>query len=593
MWVFFIILLSFYLIITFLGIWAARKFGIIRTSSQTTVDDVLLANRSIGLTLGLLSMTATWVGGSFILGTAEVLHSEGGLIWCQAPIGYALSLIVGGRFFASQMRNSGYRTMFDPFLWKYGDIMHCLLFVPALVGDITYCAGILNAIGSALKVVLDLKQEIAIVISAACSCIYTLLGGMYAVAYTDVLQLACLCLGLWLSVPFVLTNKHVSVIYENTDWVGRLETNEILVYMDTFALIVFGAIPWQVYWQRVLAAKSGIIAKQISYIGALGCLFMAIPAVLIGAAAFNAKWKETDYAMDTLLEKDNPNVMPLVLKYFTPPVVLFISMAAIAAGAMSSTDSSLLSSSGIFARNIVGLMYYRIFQEKLSQNAQISIMRAALVIITGLSCVISLLVDSTYSLWVLSSDLVYVILFPQFLCVLHVRKSNAYGSFVSFCTGLTLRLLGGERKVFFGALIKYPWYDETNQCQLFPFKTFSMILSLLSLIGVSYLTHFLFNGQYISMSYDFFKCFQTRESLQDEVIKNVFMKTVSATMAPADNFKEDKTDVADQSQAPQTKPNDHRSITLNFQAGSGRMSPTKEMSFTKSKSISSMYSSTV
>lgn len=86
---------------------------------------------------------------------------------------------------------------------------------------------------------------------------------------------------------------------------------------------------------------------------------------------------------------------------------------------------------------------------------------------------------------------------------------------------------------------------------------------------------------------------QTRESLQDEVIKNVFMKTVSATMAPADNFKEDKTDVADQSQAPQTKPNDHRSIALNFQAGSGRMSPTKEMSFTKTKSISSMYSSTV
>jgi hypothetical protein len=39
---------------------------------------------------------ATWVGGGYINGTAEVIAKPGyGLVWCQAPFGYALSLVFG------------------------------------------------------------------------------------------------------------------------------------------------------------------------------------------------------------------------------------------------------------------------------------------------------------------------------------------------------------------------------------------------------------------------------------------------------------------------------------------------------------------
>lgn len=44
--------------------------------------------------LYLLCFVATWVGGAYINGTAEVIYNSG-LIWCQAPIGYALSLVFG------------------------------------------------------------------------------------------------------------------------------------------------------------------------------------------------------------------------------------------------------------------------------------------------------------------------------------------------------------------------------------------------------------------------------------------------------------------------------------------------------------------
>jgi hypothetical protein len=42
------------------------------------------------------NVSATWVGGAYINGTAEIIYrSEGGLVWCQAPFGYALSLVFG------------------------------------------------------------------------------------------------------------------------------------------------------------------------------------------------------------------------------------------------------------------------------------------------------------------------------------------------------------------------------------------------------------------------------------------------------------------------------------------------------------------
>ena len=40
-------------------------------------------------------MVATWVGGGYINGTAQAVY-EFGLLQCQAPIGYSLSLVVGG-----------------------------------------------------------------------------------------------------------------------------------------------------------------------------------------------------------------------------------------------------------------------------------------------------------------------------------------------------------------------------------------------------------------------------------------------------------------------------------------------------------------
>ena len=54
----------------------------------------MLAGRNIGMFVGIFTMTATWVGGGYINGTAEMMFGSG-VLWCQAPVGYALSLAIG------------------------------------------------------------------------------------------------------------------------------------------------------------------------------------------------------------------------------------------------------------------------------------------------------------------------------------------------------------------------------------------------------------------------------------------------------------------------------------------------------------------
>lgn len=41
----------------------------------------------------------------------------------------------------------------------------------------------------------------------------------------------------------------------------------------------------QVYFQRVLSAKTAFNAQLLSYIAAIGCIVMALPAMLFGAIA--------------------------------------------------------------------------------------------------------------------------------------------------------------------------------------------------------------------------------------------------------------------------------------------------------------------
>lgn len=102
----------------------------------------------------------------------------------------------GGIAFAKIMRKREYFTMIDPFQEKYGPRMGGLLYIPALLGDIFWGAAILAALGATISVVLNLDRVPSIIASSCIAILYTLIGGLYSVTYTDVIQVICIFIGL-------------------------------------------------------------------------------------------------------------------------------------------------------------------------------------------------------------------------------------------------------------------------------------------------------------------------------------------------------------------------------------------------------------
>ncbi|XP_077520052.1 high-affinity choline transporter 1-like [Amblyomma americanum] len=148
------------------GVWYGRKFHIganpfrrpaavedskRRGAPQTRfLQRVFGANRSLSLAVGVCSMTATWVGGGYLSGTAEAVYTHGAL-YSHAPISYAISLILGGSFFAQKMRETNALTMLDPFQEHYGRWMGLLLCLPAVCGEILWTAAMLAALAQAMS----------------------------------------------------------------------------------------------------------------------------------------------------------------------------------------------------------------------------------------------------------------------------------------------------------------------------------------------------------------------------------------------------------------------------------------------------------
>ncbi|XP_016985161.1 high-affinity choline transporter 1 [Drosophila rhopaloa] len=490
----------FYLLILVVGIWAGRK----KQSGNDSEEEVMLAGRSIGLFVGIFTMTATWVGGGYINGTAEAIYTSG-LVWCQAPFGYALSLVFGGIFFANPMRKQGYITMLDPLQDSFGERMGGLLFLPALCGEVFWAAGILAALGATLSVIIDMDHRTSVILSSCIAIFYTLFGGLYSVAYTDVIQLFCIFIGLWMCIPFAWSNEHVGSLSDlEVDWIGHVEPKKHWLYIDYGLLLVFGGIPWQVYFQRVLSSKTAGRAQLLSYVAAAGCILMAIPPVLIGAIAKATPWNETDYKGPYPLTVDETSmILPMVLQYLTPDFVSFFGLGAVSAAVMSSADSSVLSAASMFARNV----YKLIFRQKASEMEIIWVMRVAIIVVGILATIMALTIPSIYGLWSMCSDLVYVILFPQLLMVVHFKKHcNTYGSLSAYIVALVIRLSGGEAILGLPPLIKYPGYDEETKEQMFPFRTMAMLLSLITLVSVSWWTKMMFESGKLPPSYDYFRC---------------------------------------------------------------------------------------
>lgn len=481
-WPAYLSMMIFYGLIFLVGAYAATR------SRQVDETDIMLAGRALPLGIAVFTMSATWIDGGYINGTAEYTATQG-LVWVQAPWGYAISLLLGGLFFARRMRRYRFRTMLDPLEQRYGRRMAALLFLPALSGEVFWTAAILTALGTTFGTIVGLDMTSSIILSALIAVAYTALGGLWAVAMTDVIQLSLLVIGLLVVVPVVL---HSVGGWESAWTAYRAELgpaasffpsqtalgNYYWNWWDYALLLTFGGIAWQVYFQRVLAARDEQTAVRLSVLAGLICLIAAVPAALIGIIGGVADWG----SLQAAAPPDAASTLPWVIRYMTPGWVAILGLGAIAAAVMSSADSSILSASSMAGWNV----YRPLFRPGIEAAGLQQLIQRIIWIVGIAATLLALEIRSVYELWFLCSDFVYCLLFPPLVCALFDPKANTYGALAGFLVAFVLRFGGGDVTLGLPVLLPYPMVEDG--VVLFPFRTLAMASGLVSIIVVSRLT---------------------------------------------------------------------------------------------------------
>lgn len=481
-WLGLIVVMIFYFLIFAVGIWAGKE------KPGDGPDSFLLAGRKLPLWVAIMTMAATWIDGGYINGTAEYA-AVNGLVWVQAPWGYALSLIIGGIFFARKMRRFQFQTMLDPLSQRYGAKATALFFLPAVSGEIFWTAAILTALGTTFSIILGLSIEVSIIVSAAVAIIYTTLGGLRSVAYTDVLQLFMLIVGLFVVLPVIILHagglenlwetysaKHGAAAYPVPSLASM--GNSYWNWWDFALLLILGGIPWQVYFQRVLATKNESAAMWLSILAGVICLVVAVPAAIIGMIGGTTDWA----ALGLSGPESGAATLPYVFQNLTTPVMALVGLATVAAAVMSSIDSSILSASSLAAWNV----YKPLIKPDLSDIDLKKIIRRTIYIVGVAATILSLKVDSVYALWSLCSDFVYCLLFPALVCAMFDPKANTPGAVAGFAVAAVLRFGGGDPTLGLPVILPYPMIEEG--VVLFPFRTLAMISGLVTIMVISRLT---------------------------------------------------------------------------------------------------------
>ncbi|MGH0131032.1 UNVERIFIED_CONTAM: hypothetical protein FKN15_022227 [Acipenser sinensis] len=210
--------------------------------------------------------------------------------------------------------------------------------------------------------------------------------------------------------------------------------------------------------------------------------------------------------------------MPIALQHLCPVYISIAGIGAIAAVVMSSMDSTLLSSSSMFTYNI----YKKIIRKKASDRELVWVIKISVLFFGVLGMCLAMTTSSVYGLMFMSEELIYCTIFPQLVSVLFIPVSNGYGSLVGYVVGVTLRLLGGDSFFKIPPVIPYPGCTLVDgvYVQLFPFKTLTMLLSLFSIVSVSYLTSLLFKRGLLPKKWDIFDV----SKKTDIILKDVILK---------------------------------------------------------------------
>ncbi len=334
------------LIVTFavmigIGVWSGK------TVSESDEGGFLLAGRTLGPFVGAATIVATGFSGWGFMGSPGVAY-EFGAIEVLGNFFFAPAMMVAVLFFASAMQKRAL-TMGSNTIPEYigqihgggsgGRLLQGVSAVITIVLLMVFMVSQIKAVGLLGASWLDIDMTTSAWIMISVIIIYTMWGGLAAVAWTDTVMVCGMALGAIVIMVQMFTSVDVG------EWVAKLnEINPSLLNPETaapygdskgsvflvfpYAFLFAAVLPYMAV--RFLAFRPTVKMHTVGiYVAILGGILSLIPLVGLYMRAYGPELAQADAAM------------PMYLQTFMHPaleglITLFIIFA------MQSTANSML-----------------------------------------------------------------------------------------------------------------------------------------------------------------------------------------------------------------------------------------------------------
>ena len=371
-----IVIALYFIVLIAIAIWVISK-------KQKDSEDYFLAGRNVGWFIVGASIFASNIGSEHLVGLAGA-GAESGMPLAHYELHAWIVLLLGWVFLPFYAR-SGVFTMPEFLEKRYNEKARWFLSIISLIGYIlTKVSVSIYAGGIVFQALLDIDFWTGAVITLLITGIYTVVGGMRAVVYTEALQSVILIMGAFAVTLIGLNHEAIGGWSGLREIVGNEHFN-MWKPMDHpqypwTGMVFGGAIVGIWYWctdqyivQRVLTAKNLTEGRR----GAIWGGFLKILPVFLflvpGMVAFAL-------SKQGVLQYESPNeVLPVMVKTLLPDGIRGLVAAGLLAALMSSLASVFNSCSTLFTMDI-----YKKYRPEAPEKELVSTGRIATAIIVVL-----------------------------------------------------------------------------------------------------------------------------------------------------------------------------------------------------------------
>ncbi|ELU15287.1 hypothetical protein CAPTEDRAFT_171192 [Capitella teleta] len=257
-WVDYLIFVSFLLVSVCIGVYHSLTGG-----RQKTTQEFLMADRKLSVLPTMLSLLASYQSAIMILGNTAEMYNWGIQAWVVGLLAILLSTIIAERLFVPWIYPLGLTSTYEYFAMRFDSRAVAMLAASiGIVKAVLYMGIAIYAPSLALESACGIPVYISIPVMSFICTLYTMLGGMKAVIWTDVFQFLIMFIGLLtILIKGLIEVGGISKVFEYAAQENRL--NYINFSFDftvrhTFWNFLFGLAPT---WGMIMGLQQASVQR--------------------------------------------------------------------------------------------------------------------------------------------------------------------------------------------------------------------------------------------------------------------------------------------------------------------------------------------